>query len=95
MFFLPVLVIIIATILNGCVLTILWGWFFIPTFGLPPISIAQAMGIGLVINYLTYHLVRTPATEESGSDQLKFMAIQAIYRPVTVLAIGWVIHLFT
>ena len=29
----------VSVIWNGYVLSILWGWFFVPALGLPPLSI--------------------------------------------------------
>lgn len=43
-----------AGILNGWVVSILWGWFVGPQFHLPSVGIAEAGGISLVISMLTY-----------------------------------------
>ncbi len=44
-------VIAVLAIWQGYVLSILWGWFFVP-LGLPTISIAHAIGIALVVGVL-------------------------------------------
>ena len=36
-------------------LSVLWGWFLVPVFNLPPPSVAQAIGIALVVTYRTNH----------------------------------------
>lgn len=38
---------------GGYVLTCLWGWFVVPTFALPPLTLAQAIGVSLIVGYLT------------------------------------------
>lgn len=34
---------------SGFTLSVLWGWFVVPMFGLPALSVAQAYGIALVV----------------------------------------------
>ncbi len=43
----------IDAIWSGYVLTCLWGWFVVPTFALPPLTLAQAIGVSLIVGYLT------------------------------------------
>lgn len=33
----------------GYTLSVLWGWFVVPAFGLPALSVAQAYGLTLVV----------------------------------------------
>ena len=46
----------IGSIFNGYALSVLWGWFVVPVFGLPQISIVPAIGIAIVVSYLTYQM---------------------------------------
>lgn len=41
-------------ILRGYVLVELWSWFIVPTFGLRPLTFAQALGVSLVVAFLTH-----------------------------------------
>lgn len=34
---------------SGLTLSVLWGWFVVPAFSLPALSVAQAYGIALVV----------------------------------------------
>lgn len=36
----------------GWAASILWGWFVVPVFGLPPITVMQAWGITLALSML-------------------------------------------
>jgi len=36
-------------LMRGWALSVLWGWFMVPLFHLPPLAIAQAIGVGLVV----------------------------------------------
>jgi hypothetical protein len=42
-----------ATALNGFTISLMWGWFVVPALGAPAISIMQALGLGLLVSYLT------------------------------------------
>jgi hypothetical protein len=48
-----VLVTAVTAVLNGFALTVLWGWFIIPLFAAPALTTAQAIGLGLVVNFIT------------------------------------------
>lgn len=43
----------IAPILNGLAISTLWGWFVVPVFYLPALNIPFAIGLGLLISYMT------------------------------------------
>jgi len=79
---------ILTTVLNGFVLTVLWRWFVVETFGLKSLTIPQALGIALVIGFLTSHY--------SGEDKRSILekAIYVVLAPLFFLAIGFVYHLF-
>ena len=52
-FFLGLLSMVIVSMFGGLVLSLLWGWFFVP-LGLPQIGIGLALGISLTLSYLTH-----------------------------------------
>ena len=79
---------IVASLLDGVALKLLWGWFMVPTLGLPVISLVQAIGIGIVIGLLTQqHIPR-------NADEYKELLVYAVITPVLATAFGWVVHLF-
>ena len=83
-----IVLMIVAYLLNGVVLKLLWGWFMVPTLGLPVISLVQAIGIGIVISFLTQqHIPR-------DEDEKKKLLVFEILKPVFTIAVGWVVHLF-
>jgi hypothetical protein len=93
--FLVVLILFVATvalssILNGWALSILWEWFMVPVFALPSLTIPTAIGISLVVSYLTHHYVDTDKDEENAAK----VGMYAFLKPVVVLAIGWVVKQF-
>ncbi len=75
-------------LLNGVVLKVLWGWFLIPTLNFPPISLAQAIGIGIIAGFLTNQYI-----PRKKDEKIKAMIIEVISPPIALL-VGWIVHLF-
>ena len=88
----------LASIINGYVLRILWGWFIIPVFHLPNLSLAQAIGFSMVIGLLTHRSSYTSTNEKSKEEKRKEF-VQYLYTlivyPLVTLGIGWIVHQFT
>ncbi len=71
-----------AILARGFVLTVLWGWFAVPVFGLPALGIAPALGLTVLLNYLLNH----------KKDNQSLLGIFG--GALAALGVGWVIHLF-
>jgi hypothetical protein len=67
---------------RGVLLSMLWGWFMVPTFGLPALGVAQSVGVSIVISM--FH-------PTAGASQ-KFRHIFAGWAFTLLLA--WVVHHF-
>lgn len=78
----------VAAVIRGFVLSTLWQWFVIPTFGLAPLSIPVAIGIGLILSFTTHQ-----SMDESSKNKSEKL-FDAIVNPLIVLLIGWIITLF-
>lgn len=87
-----ILLIPFAAIWNGWALSVLWGWFVVPVFALPPLSVAPAIGISMVVGYLTHQ--PTVAQEHKGDEGLVYAIIVTAVRPMIALSFGWVVHQF-
>ena len=86
---------IAATILNGLVFMKLWAWFIIPTFGFSPLTLVPALGLGMVVGFLTHQYV--PANQNDGrtKDERLYGAIAyLLVYPLMTLGVGYIIHLF-
>lgn len=77
-----------ASVMNGLVLSVLWGWFVVPVFNAPHLSIASAIGLSLVVSYLT-HRTGTASGEKVGMGKL---IGNSILYPLIALFLGWIIH---
>src|SRR5688500_6362082 len=80
-------------IFTGYVLTILWGWFVTPAFGLAVPSIPIMLGLSLIVGYSTHKI---PNTEDNRPANKIFMAaiMNSLGRPLLYLGIGYIIHLY-
>lgn len=88
------LVLALSSILNGWVLSILWGWFISPVFGVPLITVGQAIGLAMVISYLTYQHVDSNTKKEDTTTQYVSIFVALILRPFITLGIAYIVHLF-
>ena len=79
----------LSALWKGYVLTVLWGWFVVPTFGLPALALVPAMGLSLVVSFLTYQ--HNATTQSKGTGEA---TAHAALMPLFVLGIGWAVHQF-
>lgn len=78
-----------VSIWNGFTLSILWGWFVVPVFGVPPLRIPFAIGISLIVGYLTHQTRKSEDEPETG-----FIIIFGLLKPALALLIGWIVTWF-
>lgn len=75
---------------SGFALSNLWAWFVVSTFGVPPLSIPAAIGLSLIISYLTRQktsIDKSKETIELIIESVMWMA----FRPAAALGIGWIV----
>lgn len=70
------------------VFVILWEWFVVPAFGLPPLQLGHAAGLILMVTFLGYRNREKPE-ESTGVIAAKAIAA-SICMPLFALGIGWV-----
>lgn len=88
-FALAIAIVVFQTIMRGFVLSVLWGWFIVPVFGLPSLHISPAIGISLVAGIIGSHSTRYVKDENPGTSTLMWLS----QYPLTLL-VGYVVHLF-
>lgn len=79
---------VVEVLLHGIVISILWGWFMAPTFGLPKITIPVAAGIAILISTITNQYVHR---EE---ETLLKVGVYNLVMPVMAFIVGWILHFF-
>lgn len=83
----------VGAIANGLALSTLWGWFIIPAFGAPALSIVTAIGLAMVVSYMTYQYNETQQAGNTTTALIKAI-IMTILRPAMALGVGYIVHLF-
>lgn len=79
------------------VLTKIWAWFIVPTFGLPMLTIPVAIGISCIFSLLV--VVRNTNKDNEKDDWNKFLGgmgdvlLYGLVQPAIVLLIAWIAHL--
>lgn len=90
-------------IFHGYALSVLWGWFVVPTFGAPDLAVVPAIGIGLMVGFLSRQLPRRKTQEEKEEEEQEenkvwkdfaYNMAMTILWPSTILLAGWIVHLF-
>jgi len=82
-----------VTVLRGYTLTVLWKWFIIPMFHLPPITMIQAIALMLVINFL---FKDTKVDWKKKTEPSEFLSSigTVILQCGMILLIGWIVTKF-
>lgn len=78
--------VVISTIFSGYALSVLWGWFIAPVFHLPQLSIPVAIGLALVVGFMTKQ-VNWNDGDEKGYKEL----VCSLVKPAFALLIGWIV----
>ena len=90
MVLLYLLAIVPSVLLTGYTITVLWGWFITPQFGLAVPSMVNSLGIALLIGYITSNYTYA----EDNRDPYTIFAstmVRAFLRPVYFLLFGWIL----
>lgn len=90
-----------VTMWRGWVLSILWSWFFV-RLGLPGVSIPEAIGVSLVLSYLTgtgniavaLEEVKDKTTNDDDKVPIMGKIFMGWFFPLIILAYGWVLQKF-
>lgn len=85
---------VLSSLLRGYALSILWGWFVVPVFGLPRLSVLQAIGIAMVVGFLTHQTDEYKDNDKSTKERMIEAVILAILTPLFALFFGYIVHSF-
>ena len=88
-----VVTIVPSLLVHGYVLSILWGWFIVPQFGLPALSLASAVGVSLVTGYMSSgrRNGREIEKELKGVDYFNNYISYHFVLPFMLLGIGYIL----
>ena len=85
--------VVALALLRGWVLSILWGWFVVPTFNLPQLSIPIAIGLALVVGFLAHQSIDVKSPERTGAEKWAHIAMFFV-SPLLSLLFGYIVHAF-
>ncbi|MBI2466133.1 MAG: hypothetical protein HYV66_02820 [Candidatus Sungbacteria bacterium] len=88
------LLMVLTSIFNGYALNVLWEWFIVPTFGAPNLGIVPAIGVAMVVSYLTHQTHNCKKEERNFGEMVAEGAARAVVNPSLALFFGWIVHLF-
>ena len=89
-----ILLIPVSAIIRGLVLCKLWAWFIMPQFHLEPMRIPFALGLALIVGFLTHQNVDCEPQKASATAKFVGVVAQSIFLPLAVLVFGWIYTLF-
>lgn len=85
--------IVISAIMNGWALSVTWAWFIVPVFGLPTLTVVQAIGVALVAAILT-HQSQESNKEKEIPELTGEIISRSVLVPLATVGLGWIIHSF-
>ena len=80
---------IFAVILGGIVLVDLWAWFIVPVFHMGVLNIPQAIGISILVGYMTHQVSHSKQTESMAN-----IFLVGFIRVLMAWGMGWIVHQF-
>lgn len=82
-----------GTVMNGWALSKLWGWFIVTSLHWPPLNIPAAIGVALVVQYMSARFDEKEAEEDYGMRLLKG-ALLSTFGPLIALGFGSIVKLW-
>lgn len=86
--------IVVSAVMNGYVISVLWGWFVVPLFSVPPLSVATAIGLSLAVGMLVSHSSPSNSEKKDTGEVIVNLISQAVFSPLFTLFIGWLVKSF-
>lgn len=84
---------VVAVIIYGMATSALWKWFIVPVFGLPTLSLAEAIGIVILLELLTQRQQHKPKDQHIVSYVAQ-LTWDVFSTPLLLVFIGYVVHQF-
>lgn len=82
-----IVAIVITYAWGGYVFSALWAWFIVTAFAAPPLGVAQAIGVLIVVGFAAKPLNLKKDDDSSlGKSMLIAFAV-----PLLFLAVGWIV----
>lgn len=85
--------IVLSPVWYGYVLSITWGWYFVPTFHVPPLSIPAGIGIAAIVRFIANPNPESKDSDrdESAEKRVCKAVVKATMGPAVVLLFCWIV----
>jgi hypothetical protein len=85
----------VSIALNGWALATLWAWFIAPVFSVSNLSIANAIGIATVVNFIVPKPAKPKSEKEQATGEIiAQVLIEVFLNPLFAVLFGWIIYQF-
>jgi len=90
-----ILLMVFSALFNGYALSVLWGWFIVPTFNSPQLSIPAAIGVSMIVGYLAKTIKVDDEDKQKPFGETLFKgAVLSVLKPTIALMFGWVVSVW-
>lgn len=83
-----------GTIWFGYVLSVLWSWFIVTSFGLPVLKIPVMIGIALIIRFIVYNPTADFNDTRDNETKITHGILYSACYPAFILLFAWILTLF-
>lgn len=87
------LVSLLLALYRAWAVSLLWGWFVTSTFGLPPLSLAVAYGLLLLLTVLVPLQNTGSKEQEINKEYVIRFTLMSLTKTTIPLVFGWIVHL--
>lgn len=85
-----IIIIFLSAIYSGFAASVIWEWFVVSEFGAEPLSIPIAIGLMLLVQFVTQPWKPSENFDDVAAEIKKAASI-AIIKPSIYLIIGWIV----
>lgn len=87
--------IVSSALMRGWTITVLWKWFVVSSFHIQSLGIAQAIGLGMLVSFLTYtSKADLPKEKRSLGRTCVDAILETIVSPLLILGIAGIVRLW-
>ena len=78
--------------LDGFTISILWRWFAVPLFGLPALTLWQALGVSLLASAITSNNSDFETDDDDPFSAFVQVLLYFVMKAGILLGMGWIIR---
>lgn len=87
-----IIVLFATSVWGGFVLCKAWGWFIVDQFNMEPIGMTTAIGLTMVVGYMTMRADNS--TDKLYGQMLVRVFVNSFMKSLALLSSGWIVTLF-